>query len=67
MCANHSTIGAIFADLTGLEPAILGLTNLRCIPLKLQINFESHNRDRTCLLNLVKYSHLVDLSEAYSI
>ena len=24
--------------LTGLEPAILGLTNLRCIPLKLQIN-----------------------------
>ena len=38
MCANHSTIGAIFADLTGLEPAILGLTNLRCIPLKLQIN-----------------------------
>ena len=28
---------------------------------------EPRNRDRTCLLNLVKYSHLVDLSEAYSI
>ena len=27
-----------FAGLTGLEPAILGLTNLRCIPLKLQTN-----------------------------
>ena len=30
----------LIAGLTGLEPAILGLTNLRCIPLKLQINFE---------------------------
>ena len=38
MCANHSTIEAIIAGLTGLEPAILGLTNLRCIPLKLQTN-----------------------------
>ena len=38
MCANHSTIEAIVADLTGLEPAILGLTNLRYIPLKLQTN-----------------------------
>lgn len=30
----------LIAGLTGLEPAILGLTNLRCIPLKLQTNFE---------------------------
>jgi predicted transport protein len=28
----------LIAGLTGLEPAILGLTNLRYIPLKLQTN-----------------------------
>ena len=35
---QHIYTNILIADLTGLEPAILGLTNLRYIPLKLQTN-----------------------------
>ena len=38
LCRLVSFLNSSFAGLTGLEPAILGLTNLRCIPLKLQTN-----------------------------